>query len=528
VIRWLLIVVTALLLWPRGVLAEVERYAIVIGNDVGDASDAPLGYAESDAAKIHGVLRELGAFQPANTVLLQGQDERTVRSTIIAFNDRVRSSEESGRESILFVFYSGHADADALHLGKSRLSIQELAQLVRGSAATFRLLVLDACRSGALTRVKGGRSVPAFDVPLRSRLTGKGLAFLTASSASEDAQESEELRGSFFTTALVSGLMGAADRNQDGLVSLEEAYRYAYDVTVRATSRTVHGVQHPTFHYDLRGQDGLVLTELRSASRERAALSLPAGLGFLVMRGHRDGPVIAEVPAYATARKLSLPPGPYFLRGRGPEFLLEGEVALRASEVRVIDARSLERVQYARYVRKGQADATRSHAAELGPTVHSPLPGSDGPCLGAVAGYALDLPHLHLSARTGMCRGQLSTRRVRGTSSEYDLSLAAAYPWDLGNLTLAVGMGAGVLVNHQSFETRGRAPSRTSTEPFALLVAHLTYELTGPWFMRLEGRGSFHFVRLVDAATSDPMFDVAVAARGTLLVGAYLGASGRR
>lgn len=36
---------------------------------------------------------------------------------------------------------------------------------------------------------------------------------------------SAEIRGSWFTHALVSGLLGAADRNRDGLVVLEEAYR---------------------------------------------------------------------------------------------------------------------------------------------------------------------------------------------------------------------------------------------------------------------------------------------------------------
>jgi uncharacterized caspase-like protein len=77
---------------------------------------------------------------------------------------------------------------------------------------------------------------------------------LTASSANEDAQESDEIKGSFFTHALVSGLMGAADRDKNGVVVLEEAYRHAYDATVRASSRTFAGMQHPTFHYDSAGR----------------------------------------------------------------------------------------------------------------------------------------------------------------------------------------------------------------------------------------------------------------------------------
>src|SRR5204863_443943 len=138
-------------------------------------------------------------------------------------------------------------------LGTTSLELRELEQLVRGSAASFRLLILDACRSGALTRVKGGTPIPPFEIQLGERVAGEGAVFLTSSSASEDSQESDEIKGSFFTHALVSGLLGAADANSDGRVTLDETYRYAYDATLRASSRSLAGVQHPTFEYDVRG-----------------------------------------------------------------------------------------------------------------------------------------------------------------------------------------------------------------------------------------------------------------------------------
>ena len=70
---------------------------------------------------------------------------------------------------MLFVYYSGHADKNALHLGETRLPLVELEQLVRGSAAHFRVLLLDACGSGALTRTKGGTAAPPFPVQPRGR-----------------------------------------------------------------------------------------------------------------------------------------------------------------------------------------------------------------------------------------------------------------------------------------------------------------------------------------------------------------------
>jgi hypothetical protein len=83
-------------------------------------------------------------------------------------------------------------------LGDGALPLARLEQLVRGSAAAFRLLIVDACRSGALTRIKGGSSVPAPTLRLTERLPADGVVVWTSSSANEDAQESDELGGSFF------------------------------------------------------------------------------------------------------------------------------------------------------------------------------------------------------------------------------------------------------------------------------------------------------------------------------------------
>jgi hypothetical protein len=218
----------ALVLWccPASCFASVERFAIVVGNNSGVADDGPLQYATADATRVYDVLRDLGGFQPVNMVLLHEESAETLRRTLITVNDRIRAAVSvPGTQAMLVVYYSGHSDADDLHLGGSRFPIAELAQLARGSAASFRLVVLDACRSGSLTRFKGGRIRAPFALPDERQL-GDGVAFLTASSASEDAQESDELRGSFFTHAFVSGLLGAADQDGDGSIALDEAYRY--------------------------------------------------------------------------------------------------------------------------------------------------------------------------------------------------------------------------------------------------------------------------------------------------------------
>ena len=109
-----LLVQIAALLLAQHARADVQRFAIIVGNNEGDASDGPLRYAESDATRVYEVLRDLGSFVPANMLLLKGEDARTLEDTIIAVNERVRLAlSQPGSQAMLVVYYSGHADADA-------------------------------------------------------------------------------------------------------------------------------------------------------------------------------------------------------------------------------------------------------------------------------------------------------------------------------------------------------------------------------------------------------------------------------
>jgi Caspase domain len=509
-------------IWPRPARCDVQRFAVVIGNDRGDSTDVPLRYAASDASRVATVLRDVGGVAPANLVVLRNEDAATVRSTLITFNDRIRSAQASpATQTLLFVYYSGHADARALRLGGSRFPLQELTQLVRGSAATFRLLVVDACRSGAITRVKGGRIVAPFALTDERRLPGEGMVLLTASSANEDAQESDELRGSFFTQAFVSGLLGAADADNDGSVTLDEVYRHAYDATLRATSRTFAGTQHPTFHLDVRGQGALVLTEPGAADPNRAHLEFPKGVGFLVMVDDEFGAVVGEVTAGETGRRLSVRPGRYFIRSRATDALLEGSLEVSAKELRYVEPRRLKRVSYARLVRKGARESGLAHSAEAGFALRSTLPNASGPCWGAVVGYRLDLESVTLGSRFAFCTSSFENRTLSARTNEYSLAFAAEHAWDFANFSLSLGGGGGAALTTQSFATLGRAPSRHSTSPMLFAVLGLSYDLSNRIYASVDARAEAQLVRLQEDGGGDSNLALPLAIRGNLLMGTH-------
>ncbi len=479
-------VLLACLLWARSAPCAIQRFALLVGNDTGGEYDTALRYAESDAERMSRVLQDVGGFPPANVTLLRGETAETVQHTLIALNDRIRSSvARPGTQVVLLVYYSGHADSRALHLGSTRLELLVLEQLVRSSAASFRVLVVDACRSGALTRVKGGRAMPAFDVRVDEQLSGEGVVFLTSSSANEDAQESDEIQGSFFTHYFRSGLLGAADDDADGRVTLDEAYRYAHAGTLRASSRTWAGLQHPTFRYELRGQGELVLSELPRAEGSHASLSFPAGRDYLVMAGDPLGAVVAEVSRYARGRTLSVKPGLYFVRGRSSDYLLEGPLGIRAGERLEVTDDRLARVRYARLARKG-SDSPVAHGPLAGYTFRTALPNATEPCHGAFVAYPIALPELTVSPRLSACRSGFENRYLRADVHEYALEVELSRAWDLPVVSLQAGVAAGVSLLDQTFETPGEASARRNLAGNISANLGAAADLTGGFYLLLE------------------------------------------
>lgn len=510
----LLILLCALAL-PAPALAEIARYAVVIGHNTGDEGDLPLRYAEEDARRIADVLAELGGFRGDRVVVLRGPTPDAVQAALIDLNDRIRTR---GEPALLVVFYSGHADARALHLGDGLLPLERLEQLVRGSAASFRLLIVDACRSGALTRVKGGTPVAAPAIRLARRLPSDGVVFWTSSSADEDAQESEELRGSFFTHYLVSGLLGAADANSDGAVTLSEAYSHAYEATLRASSRTLAGLQHATYREETHGLSDITLTWLAAGSRGLAAF--PAGHDYLIMQGNRDGQVVAEVGARDAQRRISLRAGSYFVRARAAKHLLEGRVAVRSSELTTVDEAALDRVEYARLVRKGGGLRARADRLELGYTIRAPLWSDASPCQGVALGWAMDLSELSLSARIAACRGGTTNAYLDATHDQLAAEVRLTRAWDLRAVTLGAGLLTGPAVLWQHFDSTSSTPSRHSlagTLGVTLSAtrdltrrAYLTAELDGmTWLFREEAAGGETSLR----ATFAPRLSILTGAR---------------
>jgi hypothetical protein len=435
------ILVAALLLAHRPAQAEPRRYALLIGANAGERDEVVLRYANDDAHRLSRILQQLGGFRGEDVVLLQEAGANDVRSALIDLNERVRHEPHA----LLFVYYSGHADADTLHLSGSRLPFRELRGLVSGSSATTRVLVVDACRSGAITRVKGGHAGPSFDVRVETPVPAEGMAILTSSAAGEDSQESDSLGGSIFTHYLASALVGAADADKDGQITIGEAFSYASSATLAATAATVAGPQHPTFRLDLAGREDLVLTRPALLGRQVGGLAFQKPGHYLVWRGRV---AVAELDSDEAGHRLALEVGRYHVVRRGVDHLLEGDFVVAAGQVGEVDADRLRRVDYARVVRKGGTGRRRSFAlnALAGLRLGRELSGAYLAGLGG----RWDLPQLSVELRLTLGLSSNHSGQTDGALRDVDIHTYDLTPmvlvlraFDVGRVTFGLGLDIG-------------------------------------------------------------------------------------
>jgi uncharacterized caspase-like protein len=274
---------------PATAVPTVQRFTLVIGANAAGADRPQLRYAIADAERFARVLVELGGVSRANEILLK---QPRVQDVVVALDQlqarvtaaRRTAGADGGRTEVL-VYYSGHADEQGLLLADDRFSYRSLRTRLDQIPADVRIAVLDACASGAFTRIKSGKTRPAFLVDQSSDM--RGHAFLTSSAATEAAQESDRIRASYFTHYLVSGFRGAADLSGDGKVTLNEAYQFAFNETLGRTVDTRAGPQHPSYDINLSGTGDVVMTDVRQTS---SILVIPEGLEgrFFVRNSARE------------------------------------------------------------------------------------------------------------------------------------------------------------------------------------------------------------------------------------------------
>ena len=252
-------------------------WAVVVG--INDYPQLPkLKYAVNDAKAFQRLLVEKNLV-PAENITVLLNEQATLRKLRSALGTGLKGAADS--DDMVIIFYAGHGaterdamsmdgdglekyiltyDSDPSDLFSTALPMRDLALIFNRIRSERLIFIADACYSGA----SGGRTVSVTglraniaDTFLDRIAAGRGKVIITASAANEVSVEQDELQHGVFTYYLLEGLKGPADTDGDGLVTVDEAYRYVSDRVPQAT----HQEQHPVKKGTVEGS--LILSIIR-------------------------------------------------------------------------------------------------------------------------------------------------------------------------------------------------------------------------------------------------------------------------
>lgn len=475
--------------------AEGQRFGLVVGENRGLDSEEQLRFAEADARRVKEALVDVGGFSALDVTAIAGADATTLRAALT----RLREAMGPGPHDRLVIYVSSHSGDGVLHLAGTELPLQELVDFMKSAPVQVGLLVIDACQSGRVTRLKG---LKPSELPVtRIEASGvEGRVLISASGADEYAQESDALQGSYFTHYLVTGLRGAADRSGDGKVTLDEAYGWAWARTIEATFTSRGGVQRPAFSVDLRGAGQLVLAEPQR-SLSRLTLDVRAPGRWLVV-AEATGNVFADVDKAEGPVSLALPGGAYRVQLRVPDGVLERTVLVPPAGGVTLSGSDLEQASMLRVARKG-GEETRlviSAAAGLTSGLVTGLAVQPGAELRLRRdGYLLG-PLNQASAAFGWRDGSPSSGSFHQTELELRLGTGHRFSWQ--RASLALGVETGPLLILQSALPDGSA--RTSLGLAMALCLEGRIALFGPLEAFVSGTGGGAVVKKLAGVTLAP------------------------
>jgi hypothetical protein len=477
------------------------RVGLVVGNNLGKDPSRSLRYAEDEVARLADLLRSAGDFE--DIVILRGASRSEIEKGLVQVRKRLEAAKSAGEQTLFLFYYSGHGDNEALEIGLERLPLRDLrSYLEQLTSADVRVAFVDACQSGALTGVKGGRRAPGYEVRLADPGQVRGMAIVTSSTANEFSQESDDLKGSFFGQSIMAGLRGAADSSHDGRVSLGEVYQFAFNRTLASTAASLVGGQHPTYDYRMAGAGDVILTRTR-ARDARIAFAREAGSTYTVF-GRPRGDVIAEVSSSSgDDLYLALPAGEYRILRRTLGEVRERTLALAPGSVTTLDPSTMVTVPQTDGRSKGDGLELRSRlGAHVGVST-SVVPGSPSYLGMAALSYAYDFSWMALRARASIAsfdsqQGVYQSSLWRaGANADLLVSLVRRPQW-----RIEIGPSVGMPFVHQ----RDMLGHASSSYGFGYSgVAVLSVRLQRRTYLSLNLEGGGELFKLNGQRTNRPV-----------------------
>lgn len=217
---------------------SAETYVVCVG--ISDYQNIrSLRLPENDAKSIAALYKT----KTKNVILITGK-YATHQTILKALNDQFKRAAKNDQ---IVLFFSGHGyeggfcPYDMGSKYKNGLTYQEIYAAFRGSKASRKIILADACFSGGLRKDKKSKN-PS---------TSSNIMLFLSSRTNETSIETPKMKNGFFTAYLERGLRGGADTNKDKIVTAKELYSYVSSGVQKISSNKQHPVMWGKFDNNL-------------------------------------------------------------------------------------------------------------------------------------------------------------------------------------------------------------------------------------------------------------------------------------
>ena len=267
------------------------EFALIIGvNQSGNARQAPLRYADDDAARYRDFFHAVGA----RTYLLTTLDENTRRlhpeaaaealpardkqltATVAKLTADVERAQRSGYVTTLYVIYAGHGEVEGetgyVNLEDGKLTGPALAARVLNRVRADRShVIVDACSSFyfALGRGTSGqrRPVHGFSQLGGALVEQRDIGLLLSTSSARESHEWSAFQAGVFSHEVRSGMFGAADADGNGIVSYAEMAAF-----IKRANQSIPNEKYRPEVYWRPPRGSTALVDLRAALDRRVEI----------------------------------------------------------------------------------------------------------------------------------------------------------------------------------------------------------------------------------------------------------------
>jgi N-acetylmuramoyl-L-alanine amidase len=248
---------------PETIYGAGNRWAVLVGvNNYDDSTHfRPLQVCVKDVIALRERLIAVG-YEPDRIHLLTDDSEtKPIKANILSALKAVADATEP--DDLLLFYYSGHGDtADGesylvgheghhLVLPDTATPVSRIKQILNQAPARAKVIVLDACHSGADIGKKGPQPMTA-DFINRVFEQAEGMAILASCKQGQFSYEWRRRERSVFTHYWLDALGKDADRDDKGFVTVLDVHRHVTNGVKLWASRSKVS-QTPTLEYQVAG-----------------------------------------------------------------------------------------------------------------------------------------------------------------------------------------------------------------------------------------------------------------------------------